>query len=113
MLNTLVETVRPTGALGVVGLYVPQDPAAPDEHASRASCCSRSASSSRRACGWAPGRPTSRRYNRQLRDLIIAGRAKPSFVVRKELPLDEAPDAYQRFDRREAGYTKVVLKPAA
>jgi glutathione-independent formaldehyde dehydrogenase len=31
--------------------------------------------------------------------------------VSHRLPLAEAPRAYERFDRREAGYTKVVLKP--
>jgi glutathione-independent formaldehyde dehydrogenase len=44
--------------------------------------------------------------------LIIAGRAQPTFAVSKELPLDEAPDAYRRFDQCEEGYTKVVLRPA-
>lgn len=34
-----------------------------------------------------------KRYNRQLRDLIIAGRVKRSFVVSHELPLDQAPSA--------------------
>jgi glutathione-independent formaldehyde dehydrogenase len=52
-----------------------------------------------------------KRYNRQLRDLIIAGRAKPSFVVSHELPLTEAPAAYEKFDKRIDGYTKVVLHP--
>ena len=33
------------------------------------------------------GQCNVKRYNRQLRDLIIAGRAKPSFVVSHELPL--------------------------
>lgn len=33
------------------------------------------------------------RYNRQLRDLVVAGRARPSFIVSHELGLDEAPDA--------------------
>jgi len=50
-------------------------------------------------------------YNRQLRDLIIAGKAEPGFIVSKELPLKEAPDAYQKFDNREDGYTKVLLHP--
>ncbi len=44
-------------------------------------------------------------YNRQLRDLILAGRAEPSFVVSKELPLADAPDAYAPFDNREEGYS--------
>ena len=52
-------------------------------------------------------------YNRQLRDLIHTGRAKPSFIVSHEIPLDQAPDAYDKFDRRVDGYTKVLLKPHA
>lgn len=50
-------------------------------------------------------------YNRYLRDLIIAGRAKPSFVVSHNLSLDEAASAYDKFDRRVEGYTKVLLHP--
>jgi threonine dehydrogenase-like Zn-dependent dehydrogenase len=50
-------------------------------------------------------------YNRYLRDLIIAGKAKPSFVVSHEVSLDEAPGAYDKFDRRVDGYTKVLLHP--
>ena len=52
-------------------------------------------------------------YNRKLRDLIEAGRAKPSFIVSHRLSLDQAPEAYERFDKREDGWTKVVLKLAA
>jgi len=59
------------------------------------------------------GQCNVKRYNRQLRDMIIAGRARPSFVVSHELPLDQAPAAYQKFDQRVEGYTKVLLKPAA
>jgi threonine dehydrogenase-like Zn-dependent dehydrogenase len=51
------------------------------------------------------------RYNRYLRDLIVAGRAKPSMIVSHSLPLEAAPEAYAKFGKREPGYTKVVLKP--
>ncbi len=57
------------------------------------------------------GQCNVKRYNRQLRDMIIEGRAKPSFVVSHELPLDQAPSAYDKFDKRIEGYTKVVLHP--
>jgi glutathione-independent formaldehyde dehydrogenase len=57
------------------------------------------------------GQADVKRYNRRLRDLITAGRARPGFVVSHELPLEEAPLAYQKFDRRADGYTKVILKP--
>lgn len=34
-----------------------------------------------------------------------------SCVATQRLPLAAAPDAYARFDKREPGYTKVLLKP--
>jgi threonine dehydrogenase-like Zn-dependent dehydrogenase len=39
------------------------------------------------------------------------GKARPSFIVSHDLPLDQCPDAYEHFDRREEGWTKVVLHP--
>jgi glutathione-independent formaldehyde dehydrogenase len=48
-----------------------------------------------------------------LRDLISAGRIKPSVVISHRLPLADAPEAFRRFDRREDGYIKIILDPAA
>jgi glutathione-independent formaldehyde dehydrogenase len=56
------------------------------------------------------GQANVKSYNRQLRDLIHAGKAKPSFIVSHRLPLSDAKDAYQHFDARDNGWTKVVLK---
>ncbi|VUC28025.1 unnamed protein product [Clonostachys rosea] len=50
-------------------------------------------------------------YNRYLRDLIIAGRAKPSFVVSHEIGIEDAEVAYEKFDKRIDGYTKVLIHP--
>lgn len=56
-----------------------------------------------------------KQYNVYLRDMILSGRARPSFIVSHRLPLSKAPEAYARFDSRGVGegreYTKVVLKP--
>ena len=52
-----------------------------------------------------------KRYNRYLMNLIRMGKAKPSWIVSHELPLDQAPDAYEHFDARDEGWTKVVLRP--
>lgn len=113
VLDNLVSVVRSTGAIGVVGVYMPQDPGAGSESARHG------------RIGWQYGRFFSKgqrmgtgqapvkRYNRQLRDLIVAGRAKPGWIVSHDLPLDAAPDAYERFDRREDGWTKVLLHPSA
>jgi threonine dehydrogenase-like Zn-dependent dehydrogenase len=50
--------------------------------------------------------------DRHLRNLIHAGKAEPSFIVSHRVGLGEAPDAYQHFDSRDEGWTKVVLKPS-
>jgi threonine dehydrogenase-like Zn-dependent dehydrogenase len=50
-------------------------------------------------------------YNRELRDMIISGKADPSWVVSHRVGLDEAPDMYEAFDNREEGVTKVLLEP--
>ncbi|GHJ33121.1 alcohol dehydrogenase [Streptomyces hygroscopicus subsp. sporocinereus] len=112
VLNSLVETVRATGRLGVPGLYVPSDPGAVDEHAKRGQLLVSIGRMFEKGQRMGTGQCNVKRYNRQLRDLIIAGRAKPSFVVSHELPLDRAPQAYEKFDQRVEGYTKVVLHPA-
>jgi len=111
VLNSLVETVRPTGRLGVVGLYVPEDPGAPTQEAAEGRLLFEIGRFFEKGQSMGTGQANVKQYNRALRDLIVQGRAKPSFVVSQELPLDDAPDAYQRFDNREEGYSKVVLKP--
>ncbi|MET9087476.1 glutathione-independent formaldehyde dehydrogenase [Streptomyces sp. NPDC004237] len=111
VLNTLVETVRPTGMLGVPGLYVPSDPGGPDEHAKHGQLLVSIGRMFEKGQRMGTGQCNVKQYNRQLRDLIIAERAKPSFVVSHELPLEDAPRAYEKFDQRIEGYTKVVLHP--
>jgi glutathione-independent formaldehyde dehydrogenase len=43
--------------------------------------------------------------------MIITGAAKPSQVVSHRLSLDEAANAFAKFDARQEGYIKVILKP--
>jgi glutathione-independent formaldehyde dehydrogenase len=111
VLNSLIDTVRPTGMLGVPGLYVPADPGAPSEEAKRGMLLVWIGKFFEKGLRMGVGQCNVKHYNRQLRDLIITGRAKPSFVVSHELPLDQAPKAYEKFDKRIEGYTKVVLHP--
>lgn len=113
VLNSLVATVRPTGALGVPGLYVPSDPGAPDENSGKGLLLVAIGKLFEKGLRVGTGQANVKRYNRQLRDLIAAGKAKPSFVVSHELPLDQAADAYDKFDKRIDGYTKVILRPGS
>jgi glutathione-independent formaldehyde dehydrogenase len=111
VLNSLIQTVRATGRLGIPGLYVPSDPGAPDEHAKQGMLLVAIGKAFEKGLSLGTGQCNVKKYNRQLRDLILAGRAQPSFVVSHELPLTQAPEAYEKFDKRVDGYTKVILHP--
>lgn len=58
-INSLVAAVRPTGGIGVVGVFVPEDRPRRTSSPSRAGSPSTSGRSSSRASRWAPARPTS------------------------------------------------------
>ena len=51
------------------------------------------------------------RAMKPLLDRIQRGEIDPSFVVTHRLSLEEAPEAYSKFARKEDGCVKVVLKP--
>jgi glutathione-independent formaldehyde dehydrogenase len=93
-LDNLVNVVRTTGGIGVVGVYVPEDPGLDDpSSADRVDWQYGTFFTKGQSMG--TGQAPVKRYNRQLRDLIIAGRATPSFIVSHEVPLAEAPEAYE------------------
>jgi glutathione-independent formaldehyde dehydrogenase len=111
VLDNLTKVVRSTGAIGVVGVYPPQDPGAATDGAKQGRIGWNYGSFFTKGQRMGTGQAPVKRYNRQLRDLIIAGRARPSFIVSHEVPLEYAPVAYQKFDDRIDGWTKVLLHP--
>lgn len=111
-LNALVESVRATGRIGVVGVFVPEDPGAPDPLAKEGRIAFAMGTYFQKGLTMGTGQCNVKAYNRRLRDLIAEGRAAPSFVVSHAVGLAEAPEAYRHFDARDEGWTKVVLKPA-
>jgi threonine dehydrogenase-like Zn-dependent dehydrogenase len=112
-MNRLVQSVRATGAIGVVGVFVPLDPKSPDPLMKEGRIAFDLGSFFAKGLRVGSGQANVKAYNRELRDLIHAGVAKPSFVISHRLRLDDAPDAYKHFDARDNGWTKVVLKVAA
>jgi glutathione-independent formaldehyde dehydrogenase len=113
VLDGLIGVVRATGHIGVVGVYVPEDPEARTADAQHGRYDFQYGSAFEKGISISSGQCPVKRYNRELRDLIIHDRATPSFIVSHEIPLDEAPDGYDKFDKRVEGYTKVLLRPAA
>ena len=112
-LNRLVQSVRFTGGIGVVGVFVPQDPGGPDDLAKNGQVVFDFGEFWFRGQTMGTGQCPVKRYNPRLRDLIAGGKANPSWIVSHELSLEDAPNAYEHFDDRDAGWTKVVLHPDA
>ena len=111
VIDDLVRVVNPTGRIGIVGVYTNEDPGAVDEPAKHGELALPFGEIFERELQIGVGQTPVKRYNRFLRDLIIAGRAKPAFIVSHRLPLEAAPQAYERFDHRADGFTKVLLDP--
>ena len=110
-MNNLVKTVKATGGIGVVGVFLPGDPGAKDKLAKEGKLAFDFGSFWIKGQKVATGQANVKAHNRKLCNLIEAGKAKPSWIISHELPLDQAPDAYKNFDERKDGWTKVVLKP--
>jgi len=111
VLEQLIRVTRATGGLGIPGLYVPSDPGAPDKLSGEGQILMPFGKLFEKGLSLATGQCNVKQYNRYLRDLIIAGKAKPSFVVSHEVEIDDAPMAYEKFDKRIDGFTKVLIHP--
>lgn len=110
-MNNLVKTVRATGGIGVVGVFLPEDPGAQDKLAKQGQIAFDFGQLWVKGQRFGTGQANVKAYNRRLCNLIAAGKAKPSFLISHELPLDKAVEGYENFDARKDGWTKVVLKP--
>ena len=111
LIDQLVELIDPTGAPGIIGVYLPEDRGGHDLPAKQGEYQLPLGKLWSKGIQVGMGQTPVRQYSLMLRDLILAGRATPSFIVSKRIPIHEAPDAYYKFDRREPGYTKVLIKP--
>jgi len=112
-MNNLVRSVRATGKLGVVGVFVPKDPLGPDKLAQEGQIAFDLGLFWSKGLSMGTGQTPVKAYNRYLCNLISTDKVKPSWIVSQELSLEDAPEAYKHFDKRDNGWTKVVLKPLA
>jgi glutathione-independent formaldehyde dehydrogenase len=113
VMNALVDAVKATGTLGVVGVFIPQDPKATDALEKKGQMAFDMGKFWFKGQKMGTGQCNVKAYNRRLMDLIHHGKANPSVIISHELPLEEAPTAYKHFDNRDNGWTKVILHPNA
>jgi threonine dehydrogenase-like Zn-dependent dehydrogenase len=113
VMNSLVNAVKFTGGIGVVGVFIPQDPGAADDLAKKGEIAFDFGKFWFKGQKVGTGQCNVKAYNRKLMELIHHNKAKPSSIISHELPLTEAPIGYKNFDQRLEGWRKVVLHPQA
>jgi len=113
VIAALAKLINPTGRLGIIGVFITNDTKPTSPQAGLGEIVVPWGDLFKKDIGIKMGRDHDMRYNMHLRDLIIAGRAKPSFVVSHRIGFDAAPVAFKKFAMRQEGYIKIVLDPGA
>ena len=110
MLENCLKVVNATGHIGLIGVYIAPDPGAKGEPAKNGIYQFPIADFFDKGITMGSGQAPVKKYNEYLRDLIVNGRAKPSKIVSHHIKIEDAPDAYSKFDKRIDGYTKVLIR---
>lgn len=111
VISDLARLVNPTGHVAVAGVYAEMDLHPAAEGSSDGALRVPWATLFGKGVSVNFGRTHDRRYTTLLRDLVVAGRARPGRIVTHHGALDDAPAFYDSFDRRADGVVKAVLNP--
>lgn len=100
-LDWAIECVRKSGTVAIIGVFPPTDREFPIGVAMNKNLTIRM------------GNANHRRYYDQLIPLVLSGRLDPVKVLTQVEPMTGAIEAYEAFDKRQPGWIKVELQPAA
>jgi threonine dehydrogenase-like Zn-dependent dehydrogenase len=95
------QAVMKAGVIGVIGVFPPQAMTAPMGTIQQRNLTVRG------------GNCNHRKYMPMLVGLVATGAVDPTEILTNTEPLTSAIEAYEAFDRREPGWIKVELQPAA
>ncbi|KKC32816.1 formaldehyde dehydrogenase, glutathione-independent [Devosia psychrophila] len=110
VLNQMMEITRPSGSIGIPGLYVTEDPGAVDNAAKIGSLSLRFGLGWAKALSFHTGQTPVLKYNRQLMQAILHDRLPIADIVNARIiSLDDAAQGYESFDHGAA--VKFVLDP--
>ena len=99
-LQWAVEAVAKAGTIGIIGVYPPDMTSFPIGAAMNKNLTVKM------------GNCNHRRYIPQLLDLVRTGAVDPATVLTQVEDMPSVLDAYETFDQRQSGWTKVALDPS-
>ena len=109
VIEAIAELINPAGRVAIIGVWPTTDPNGIVPSLREGKLIVPWAKLFNKNVSIGMGRDDDKRWKSKLGDMTVNDAAKPSQVVSHRLPLDQAPDAFAKFDAREEGYVKVVL----
>jgi glutathione-independent formaldehyde dehydrogenase len=111
VVSDLARLVNPTGGVAIAGVYAEKDLHPAPQGSADGELRVPWATFFSKGVSVSFGRTHDRRYTTRLRDLVVAGRARPGRIVTHHGGLDDAAPFYDSFDRRADGVVKAILRP--
>jgi glutathione-independent formaldehyde dehydrogenase len=110
VLNSLMDITFVAGGLGIPGLYVTEDPGAPNEDSKKGILKIRFGKGWSKSLHFHTGQAPVLQYNRKLMQAILHDRLPIAKIVNATIiSLDQAPEGYKQFDSGVA--KKFVIDP--
>lgn len=106
VLMDMANLVNAGGNIGIIGVYIPNNPAAKDENEQNGNLILPWGKLWSKSVQIGTGVVPAKKYQPYLRNLIIAGKSKPSFIISDRININDAPEIYREFDKRDR-----VVKP--
>ncbi len=113
VLLDLARVINPTGSLGIIGVYLDKDPRATTEAEKSGYLMMPYGTLWGKGITIKNGQTPVKEYHMFLRNLIIAGKAKPSFIVTDHINIEDAERTYKEFDKRDSLVKAVIRFPLA
>ncbi len=93
--------VNQSGHIGVIGVYVENDPKADNDNEKKGNLRVPWGEYWSKGVSIAMGQTPVKQHHVALRDTIVAGKARPGVIVTNRISIDEAPEFYRKFDKRD------------
>ena len=109
VISDAIKLANPTGHLGIIGVYMNEDPKGKTPDDKKGILHIPFGMLWAKGLTMETGQAPVKTYQALLRDLIVSGKAKPSFIVSDHIKIDQAPEAYKEFDER-GDLVKAVIR---
>ncbi len=109
VLMDIAKVINATGTVGLIGVYTHNDPGAKDAAERKGEIALPIGELWSKGVTIGMGQTPVKSYHYQLRDLIMAKKARPGAIVSHRISLEDAPKLYKEFDKRDK-VTKAIVR---